>query len=227
MRVLLVEDQASLRGLLRHELRRRNYVVSEASSHAEAAEKIGDGPLEMLLIERKLPDGSGLNLIASYRALGGHAGAIVMTGRSEPSDRVEALDHGADDVIVKPFDFDELFSRIRALARRPREWKSEVYQFSGLAVDCEQQSAFVGTKRLELTPKEFLLLRAIAQRPGQLVRREDLIRQVWGDKADRGSRSLNVHIRNLRIKLMNEAATVVIASRRGRGYGIFAISPAN
>jgi len=188
---------------------------------------IGDGPLDMLLVERKLPDGSGLNLIASYRAQGGHAGAIVMTARNEPSDRVEALDRGADDVIVKPFDFDELFSRIRALARRPREWKSEVYQFSELVVDCEQQLAMVGASRLDLTPKEFLLLRSLAQRPSQLIRREDLIRQVWGDQADQGSRSLNVHIRNLRIKLMTQAATVVIASRRGRGYGIFTMPTAN
>jgi len=201
--------------------------VSQATSHAEASEMIGDGPIDVMLVERKLPDGSGLSLIASYRAHGGHAGAIVMTALNEPADRVEALDRGADDVIVKPFDFDELFSRIRALARRPREWKSEVYGFSELVVDCEQQLALLGDSRLDLTPKEFLLLRALAQRPSQLIRREDLIRQVWGDQADQGSRSLNVHIRNLRIKLMNRAARVLIGSRRGRGYGLFATSPTN
>jgi len=218
MKVLLVEDDAFLSGMLCQELGSINYVIEAVGNNALATYHLAHGEFELLLIDRLLPDGDGLELVSPYRASGGAAGVIVITARRSVEERVEALECGADDVLPKPFALGELRARIRALRRRPRTWQPEIYKVGDLVIDCERQLVDVQGVTVNLTPKELLVLRLLARNPGRLLSRGQLVRQVWDQDHEPDAHSLEVHVSNMRVKLSAAGSDVRIAARRGAGY---------
>jgi len=222
MKILLVEADRSLRISLRQELKRRNYVVASASTRAQADGLLRRGRVEIILLATGLSDGSGLELLSSYRAAGGLAGTIALVERADPRDRIEALESGADGVLVKPFDTDELVARIRAIARRPRQPASELFRLGPLTVDCQRRVAELAGEPIDVTATEFQLLRELIRRPDQPAAREDLTELLWpGQRLDASaSASLSVHVSNLREKLAAAGSPVTIRARRRVGYQV-------
>lgn len=222
MKILLVEADRSLRISLRQELRRRNYVVASAATRAQADGLIRRGRIEIILVGTSLSDGSGPELLSSYRAAGGLAGTIVLIERPDPRERIEVLDSGADGVLAKPVDTDELVATIRALARRPRRPARELFRLGPLTVDCASRVVELAGDPIDLTATEFQLLRELMRRPDRPAGREALIDLLWpGQRADAGaSASLSVHASNLREKLAAAGAPVTIRARRRVGYQI-------
>ncbi len=222
VKLLLVEDDELLRNLLVRELRRDGNVVAVAATRAEASRHLMDDQFEVLVVDWNLPDGTGIDVVTSYRASTRSGGAIVITVRPSIDDRVAALEAGADDILVKPFELRELRARIRAVGRRPQPWHREAYTVGNLTVDCEGLCASVRNRAMNLTPKEWLVLRFLARNPGRVIPRSELASQVWDSSHEPDAHVLDVHVGNLRAKLQALGSDVGIVTRRGAGYQLIA-----
>jgi two-component system, OmpR family, response regulator len=218
MRILLVEDEAEFAEALRGALERDRFTVDWAASLALASEASRSGVHELVLLDRTLPDGDGLSLIPQLRSDTPGVPIIVLSARGEPSDRIAGLDDGADDYLVKPFDLEEMFARIRAVQRRPTEVTVDEIVVGELAFDMAFGEARVRGKRLNLQRREVAVLTALLRRRGRTVLRESLEAAVYGFDDMIQSNTLDSHISRLRKKLGNAGAGVEIHTIRGVGY---------
>jgi len=218
MRILLVEDEAEFAEALRGALERDRFTVDWVASLSLASEASRSGVHELVLLDRTLPDGDGLSLIPQLRTDTPGVPIIVLSARGEPSDRVTGLDDGADDYLVKPFDLDEMFARIRAVQRRPAEVTVDEIVVGELAFDMAFGEARVRGKRLDLQRREVAVLTALLRRRGRTVLRESLEAAVYGFDDMIQSNTLDSHISRLRKKLGNAGARVEIHTVRGVGY---------
>ncbi|MBA4752167.1 MAG: response regulator transcription factor [Sphingopyxis sp.] len=218
MRILLVEDEAEFAEALRGALERDRFTVDWVASLSLASEASRSGVHELVLLDRTLPDGDGLSLIPQLRSDTPGVPIIVLSARGEPSDRVTGLDDGADDYLVKPFDLDEMFARIRAVQRRPAEVTVDEIVVGELAFDMAFGEARVHGKRLDLQRREVAVLTALLRRRGRTVLRESLEAAVYGFDDMIQSNTLDSHISRLRKKLGNAGARVEIHTVRGVGY---------
>ena len=203
MRILLVEDDADLAEVVALGLRNESYAVDVARTCAEAEELLGTVAFDVACVDLGLPDGDGLDLV---RRLTGDADlrrprrTLVLTARDAVADRVAGLDAGADDYLVKPFAFSELVARVRALGRRGHE-RGAAIEVGDLLVDLAAHRAWRGGAELDLTPREFSLLRYFALHPGETLSAEDLLEHVWDANADPFTSSVRVILSRLRRKL--------------------------
>ena len=197
MRALIVEDDPDLASLLSRQLRQEGFVVDLAGTRAAGSELAATTAYELLLVDWNLPDGSGLDVLASYRAQGHSGSAVLITARRTVEDLVMGLEAGADDILTKPFDWRELKARIHALFRRAHPWVREVYRTGDLTVDCDRRIATVREEIVSLTPKEWQVLRLLVRQPGRVVSRAALMAQAWDDNHEPESHALNVHVCNL------------------------------
>jgi len=218
LKALIVDSDETLARLLERELHRDGFTVHRAASRADGVQLCAATAYDLLLIDWNLPDGSGLDVLASFRAAGHTGSVILVTVDSTIELRVAGLDAGADDFLVKPFELRELRARIRAVFRRPQPWTREVYSVGDLIVDGEGQCATVRDGVLDLTQKEWRVLRLLARQPGRVVSRAELVMRAWEDSPEPDSNALNVHISNLRAKLSALGSTVAIRARRGAGF---------
>ena len=179
MRALIVEDDADLGSLLSRQLRQDGFVVDRAGTRAAGSLLSATTAYELLLIDWNLPDGSGLDVLASYRAAGHSGSAVLITARSTLEDLVMGLEAGADDILTKPFDWRELKARIHALFRRAHPWAREVYRTGDLIVDCDRRIAAVRDEIMPLTTKEWQVLRLLVRQPGRVVPRAELVTHAW------------------------------------------------
>jgi DNA-binding response OmpR family regulator len=196
MRILLVEDEDSIAEPLVAGLQREGYDVDRA---ATAAAALAAPPADLVLLDLRLPDGDGLDVCRALRARG-DTPIIVVTARGEESDRVVGLELGADDYVVKPFGLRELIARIRAVTRRGRTAQGQLH-VGELVVDERARLAALGGRELELTPKEFDLLAALARDPGAAVSRRRLLEDVWQTTWYGSAKTIDVHVAALRRKL--------------------------
>ncbi|ARU04562.1 DNA-binding response regulator [Comamonas serinivorans] len=214
MRILLVEDDTDLAQATCAFLRSRSFVVDAAASLAAARAHLLAARFEAVLLDLHLPDGDGLQLMPSLRALDDAPMVLVLTARDQISDRIRGLDAGADDYLVKPYDPDELLARLRAVNRRRSDSHSARVDLGALQIDLARESVTRAGVPIVLTPKEWALLRVMAARPQRVHARETLQDALYGldDSAD--SNTLEVFISRLRRKLGRDAIDTV----RGLGY---------
>jgi two-component system OmpR family response regulator len=215
MRLLLLEDDPVLGEGLRDYLRTEGHVVDWCLRVADAALLVNE-PYDALLIDWQLPDGSGLDWLRRLRQRGLTTSALMLTARDLLSERVQGLDAGADDYLVKPFAPEELAARLRAVSRRSAGTGGERIDFGAFQVDLTAKTVWRGATRIELTAREWALLEALVLRVGRIVSRSDLDALVIGLDADVNSNVLEVHISNLRRKL----GRGFIETVRGLGYRI-------
>jgi DNA-binding response OmpR family regulator len=218
MRVLVVEDEAELAEALGRGLRRDGYAVDVAFDGAGALERMSYTPYDLVLLDLNLPDMDGLEVCRHIRQESEPQPRVLMlTARDALDDRVAGLDEGADDYLVKPFDFPELLARVRALLRRDLSG-SPIVEVGALRLDAARHEATCGDGALVLTAKEFALLRYFMLHPGEVLTPERLLDHVWDEHADPFTNTVRVTVSNLRRRLRDAGADGVIETVVGRGY---------
>lgn len=218
MRVLLVEDEKELAGALRTALSNHRMIADHARDLTEAALILNDAVYDVVVLDRKLPDGDGLSLIPVIRARGNTVPVLMLTALDDLADRVAGLDGGADDYIGKPFAFEELLARLRALARRPAPVQSDVVTVGRLSFDLAHCEASVAGAPLKMPRRELLVLETLTRRMGRMVLRAALMEAVFGLDDEIQSNALDTHISRVRRKLADADAGVIINGIRGVGY---------
>ena len=222
--ILFVEDDPAVAQSLRAALERESYQVTHKASGEEAVSFAKANAPHLVLLDIRLPDGSGFDFCRQMRQLGLHQPVIMLTAQSDDMDKVLGLEMGADDYVTKPFNLRELLSRIRAQIRRAYgEFSSADANllFAGdLVIDLARSQVTQGNESLNLTPIEFRLLVYLARHRGQALSREQIIEAVWGYTADHESeRSVNVHVRRLREKIeADPSRPALLLTVPGVGY---------
>ena len=226
-RILVVEDERAVARGLAYALEKEGYIVLLAETAARALEAARDDDPALVLLDVRLPDGSGFDVCRTLRAEGRRLPILMLTARDEEVDKVLGLELGADDYIVKPYSLRELLSRIRASLRRAYgELAADATEdpptlsFGDVVLDLERLQARRDGRPIDLTPTEFRLLRYLARHPGRPFSRGQLIEAVWGYESDVGSeRTVDVHVRHLRQKLEPDPAEPRhLLTVRGIGY---------
>jgi DNA-binding response OmpR family regulator len=214
--LLIVEDNATLAASLTKGLTEDGYSVDAVATGGAALRRLERQDIDAIVLDLGLPDIDGSEVLVRLRERGVNAPVLVLTARDAVASRVAALEHGADDYLVKPFEYAELLARIRALLRRAAAPRWAPLSCNGLMLDPTELEILVGSARVRLSPREHALLALFLRRKGELLRREDILLQVFGYNFEPGTNLVNVHIANLRKKLRN--GPVVIDAVRGVGY---------
>jgi DNA-binding response OmpR family regulator len=220
MRVLVVEDEADLADAVARGLRREGYAVDVAYDGDEALDKAAVNAYDLVCLDLNLPGIDGIDVVRRLRADGvtEPPRVLMLTARDRPVDRVTGLDEGADDYLVKPFDFDELKARVRALLRRDAGRSGALLQVGDIELDSARHEARRAGRPLALTPKEFALLHYFMSRAGQVLSQEDLLEHVWDENADPFTNTVRVTVMTLRRKLADAGPGQPIQTVVGRGY---------
>ncbi|WP_343633107.1 response regulator transcription factor [Roseateles sp.] len=220
MRILLVEDDRKAAALLTRGLLEEGFVVDHAATIAEADEAAFVTTHDLIVLDGMLPDGDGVALCRTLRARGQQVPVLMLTARDALSDRVAGLNAGADDYLTKPFEFEELLARVRALLRRSEMTRPPVLQTEDLSLDPASQQVTRGGVLIDLTPKEFALLQALMRQPGAVVSRQRLAEQIWHGDALAIDNLIDAHISKLRRKVDVDGKRALIETVRGRGFRI-------
>jgi DNA-binding response OmpR family regulator len=216
-RVLLAEDDASIAEPLARALRREGYEVDVRSDGPGALAGAGEG-VDLVVLDLGLPGMDGLDVCRELRAQGSEVPVLVLTARADEVDTVVGLDAGADDYVTKPFRLAELLARARALLRRGGH-DTEPSATGRVRIDAEARQAFLDEEELQLTAKEFDLLRVLVREAGRVVPREQLMREIWDVEFYGSTKTLDMHVSWLRRKLGDEAGQPrFIATVRGVGF---------
>jgi DNA-binding response OmpR family regulator len=224
MRVLIVEDEEGLVSALRIGLQREGYAVDAALCHAEAEERLAINEYDVALIDVTLPDGDGMRLAGRIRSgdlecrSGRDVRIVMLTALGTLPDRVRGLDAGADDYIVKPFALAELTARLRAVLRREVRGESSALRIGDVRLDVARQVVHRGSREVDLTLKEFAVLRYLMTRPGHVVSAEQILEHVWDENADPFTQTVRVTVGTLRRKLTVAGEEQVLQTLVGRGY---------
>jgi len=217
-RVLVVDDEPQILRALRTSLRGAGYDVSTAETAEAALTSLAVDPPDAVILDLVLPDGRGTDVARELRTWS-NIPVIVLSVVGDETEKVAALDAGADDYVTKPFGIDELLARLRAALRRGDQPTEPVLELGALRIDLEKRSVHVDGKLVQLTPHEFELLRALAHNPGKLMTHSALLREVWGRAYGDESHYLHVYISQLRRKLEPDPARPrYILTEPGAGY---------
>ncbi len=218
MRILLVEDDIVLAGVLAAGLRAQTYAVDLAQDGNTAVYQAAVNSYDAIVLDVMLPLRDGLSVCAEVRRRGSSARILMLTARDTIDDRVAGLDAGADDYLVKPFDFAELLARLRALLRRGDEIRPLLLAVGDLVLDTRGQLATRASIPLGLTTKEYALLEFLARRAETVVGRAEISEHVWDDSYDPCSNLIESYVNRLRRKVDRDGMTPLIHTRRGAGY---------
>lgn len=217
--ILLLEDDAVTANSVAAGLRHQGYEVEAVGDVASARAAIERVAFDAAILDVMVPGGSGYDVLDALRARSGGIPVLILTARDGVDDRVEGLDRGGDDYLVKPFALAELAARLRALLRRPVT-RVEVARVGALEADLLHRSARHGDTALGLTPKELELLHYLLLHAGEVLTRKELLEKVWGYRFDPGTNVVEVHVNRLRRKLEAAGAGDCIRTVRGAGYSI-------
>jgi two-component system response regulator PhoP len=218
MRLLLVEDDAALRLGLARQLEAEGYRVDQAADGADGLFQAREYPVDLAIVDLGLPKVDGITIVQTLRAEGRTLPILVLTARGSWQDKVRGLEAGADDYLVKPFEYPELAARVKALLRRATKAASDVLSFGALAIDLSAQVARLDGEPLELTAFEFRLLEYLARERARVVSKQELADYLYPHDEDRDSNVLEVLIGRLRKKLDPGGTLQPIETLRGRGY---------
>jgi two-component system OmpR family response regulator len=222
MRVLVVEDETKLRELLRRGLGEEGYTADVADRGEEALWMAHAVSYDAIVLDVMLPGADGFEVCRRLRGNGVWAPVLMLTARDEIDDRVNGLDAGADDYLTKPFAFEELLARLRALARRAPVERPSVIEVGDLRLDPAAHRAWRGEQELDLTAKEFALLELFMRRPGMTLSRTQLLDGAWDIAFESRSNVVDVYVRYLRDKIDRPFGRSTIQTVRGVGYRLSA-----
>lgn len=220
MKILVIEDEVELNDAIADGLRLSGYTVESAYDGEEGEELAFINDYDLIVLDINLPKMDGFEVLKKIRENNKEVNVIMLTARSDVEDRVQGLDLGANDYIVKPFYTEELEARIRSLLRRRTIVESSQINIGDFTFDTEKRMAFVKTEPINLTPKEFQILEYLVLNRGRYISIEEIIEHVWDDELDMFSNSARVHIVSLRKKLKAALGYDLIENKIGRGYMI-------
>ncbi|HSU93933.1 MAG TPA: response regulator transcription factor [Gemmatimonadaceae bacterium] len=220
MRILVVEDDRKVAGFIELGLQEEGYAVDVAGDGDEASMLAHVNEYDVILLDVVLPRKNGFQIAAELRREGRNTPILMLTSRDAAEDVVRGLDAGADDYLAKPFPFDVLLARIRALCRRGGAARLEVLRYGAVELDRSRHIATVNHVRLDLTPKEFHLLEYFLLHPEEVIRRTTLLEKIWDMHFDPESNVVDVHVGNLRRKLAEAAGEPLLATIRGVGFSL-------
>jgi len=218
MRILIIEDDVKSAGYLKKGLSENGFVADIAPDGEVALHLAAVSHYELMILDIMLPKKDGWAVLAALRAQGDQTPVICLTARDEIKYRVRGLDSGADDYLTKPFAFSELLARVKTVLRRASNRLVETIQIADLVIDLGKQKAVRDGERLDLTPKEFLLLACLARRAGDVLSRTAIAEQVWDMNFDCDTNVVDVHVRRLRSKVDDPFPEKLIHTVRGVGY---------
>ena len=217
IRILVVEDDEEIADFVVRGLREEGYTVERAADGEAGRHLLTNGQWDLVLLDWWLPGTDGLGLLRRFRRAGGSAPVLFLTARDAVSDRVHGLDAGADDYLCKPFEFEELLARVRALSRRPQSTGTTVLANADVSVDLVTHRVERAGRRIDLTAKEQALLVFFLRHPDEVLSRTRIYEHVWDERYDGLSNTLEYHVMELRKKLELHGPRL-IHTLRGRGY---------
>ena len=218
MRILVAEDERKVASFIRQGLGEEGYAVDVASNGEEGLAMARDGVHDLIILDIGLPKMNGLQVLQELRRRKVTTPVLLLTVRATIEDKVLGLDAGADDYLTKPFAFQELVARVRALLRRRAEGGPAVLQFADLTLDPARHTAFRGGQKIDLTAKEFALLDYFMRNPGRVLTRTMIIEHVWDYDFDTGTNVVDVYVNYLRKKIDSDREPKLIHTIRGVGY---------
>ncbi|MCL7453408.1 MAG: response regulator transcription factor [Anaerolineae bacterium] len=219
MRILIIEDELDLANALARGLRQQGYAVDIAVDGARGWELGEVNDYDLLILDLNLPELDGLEVCSRLRASKPNLLVLILSARSRLSDKVTGLDVGADDYLTKPFHFEELVARVRALLRRDLRTREPILQVGDLKLDAATHTAWQGRRRLKLSRKEFGILDYLMRHPEEVISQEELIEHIWGEDVNLFTSSVRVHVHSLRRELGDSAKQPrYIETVVGQGY---------
>lgn len=220
MKILIVEDEPSLREIMVQTLRREQYVVEQAADYASALDKIAGYDYDCILLDIMLPDGSGLQLLEELKRQRRQAGIIIISARDSLDDKIEGLELGADDYLPKPFHLAELSARIRSVVRRHQRGGQESLDAGNVRLFPDSRRVEIAGREVELLRKEYDILYYFMSRPNHMIDKTTLAEAVWGDHIDQADNFDFVYaqMKNLRRRLHDAQADIEIRAVYGFGY---------
>ncbi len=218
MRILVVEDEKDLADALQRGLSQQGYSVDVACDGEAALAELEVNSYDLVVLDLNLPRVDGLTVCERIRAADTTTGVLMLTARSGFSSRVQGLDLGADDYLVKPFHFPELLARVRAILRRKGEHRQVILRVGELALDPNVLKVYVGEAQVPLTAKELGILEYLLRNAGRVVSQEELLEHVWNEDANLFTQTIKVHINNIRRKLEAAGGRGFITTIIGKGY---------
>jgi|TARA_B110000211_G_scaffold108207_1_gene125448 two-component system OmpR family response regulator len=216
MQILLVEDDAAISVGLQKILMEENFVVNCVSSGQQAINQLQVSVPDMMILDIGLPDITGIEVLKKIRPQFSELPVLLLTARDETKDKVEGLNAGADDYLTKPFDVDELIARLRVMERRLGTVKSNCINIGGISLDTEKHQVSLDGQPVEFSRREFMLLKALMERAGHVLSKDQLEQMLYGWGEEISSNSIEVHIHNIRKK----TAKSFISTIRGIGYSV-------
>lgn len=221
MKILVVEDEHLIATSIKKGLEQEHYVVDLAFDGEEGLDLASSGDYDLVLLDLMLPKMDGLKVCRQLRKDEIHTPILILTAKSQLEDKVIGLDSGADDYLTKPFAFEELLARVRALARRPQNTATaEILKVGDLSLNISTYEVLRNGKNISLSSKEYSLLECLMRHPGQILSKDQLIQHVWSYESDILPNTVEVYIRNLRLKIDKNFSQKLIKTIRGFGYKI-------
>ena len=218
MRLLVIEDDETLRESLASQLAANGFAVEEAADGREGLYFGLEYPVDLAIVDLGLPEVSGLEIIRELRARGKDYPILILTARDRWQDKVDGLSAGADDYVVKPFHFEEVSARVNALLRRTGGWASSVLEAGPVKLDLERQEVLVSGAAIELTSFEYKIIEYLMIRAGKVISKTELTERLYDQDFERDSNVIEVFIGRLRKKLDPDNTIKPIETLRGRGY---------
>jgi DNA-binding response OmpR family regulator len=225
MQVLVIEDNSKMASFIRQGLREQGYGVDVAPNARDGEDRAAREPYDGIILDLMLPDADGIEVCRNLRRRGVNTPILMLTALSTTADKVAGLDAGADDYLTKPFEFDELVARVRALLRRGQAQESIVLRFEDVELNLATRKVVRGGERVRLTPKEFALLEYFMRNPGRILSRAAIGGHVWDMNFDAESNVIDVYVSMLRRKIDKGFAKPLIHTVIGAGYVLSAESP--
>ena len=218
MRILVVEDEKDLNNIITKHLKKNNFSVDSVFNGEEALEYLDYGAYDLIILDIMLPKVNGYEVIKKLRENKNETAVLMLTARDSIEDKIKGLDLGADDYLIKPFDFGELLARIRALVRRKYGNTSNTLEIDDLCIDITKKTVVRGGKNIELTGKEYEVLEYLIQNKGHVLSRDKIRDSVWDYGYEGESNIIDVLIKNIRKKIDIGNSKQLIHTKRGLGY---------
>ena len=218
MRILVVEDEKDLNNIITKHLKKNNFSVDSVFNGEEALEYLDYGTYDLIILDIMLPKVNGYEVIKKLRENKNETAVLMLTARDSIEDKIKGLDLGADDYLIKPFDFGELLARIRALVRRKYGNISNTMEIDDLCIDIAKKTVVRGGKNIELTGKEYEVLEYLIQNKGHVLSRDKIRDSIWDYGYEGESNIIDVLIKNIRKKIDIGNSKQLIHTKRGLGY---------